>query len=137
MANLNCDSYTTDNPFYPDYEGECTWYAWGRFNEVHELELPCRKAAKYWHETDLDYPFALCDKGIINSKSVACFTGLGGHVIFIESVYTDGSFKYSESNCEIHSQGEIQKAKNMTAYINEHAYNGDKFTYKGCIYKKK
>lgn len=42
-------SYKKKNPFYNSgYEGQCTWYCYGRFMERTGIALPCLRSAKYW-----------------------------------------------------------------------------------------
>ena len=81
------------------YYGQCTWYALGRFYEVHEINLGVANDAKRWLSDNkgnekvviVEDPESIC------SKSIAVrTTGTHGHVLFVEHVSygTDGKPEY-------------------------------------------
>lgn len=81
------------------YIGECTWYAYGRFDEVHHIQLKTARHAKYWLEDNRnDSRVRVLDGASrIEPKSIAVRTsGKYGHVMFIEDVTynADGSPAY-------------------------------------------
>ena len=76
------------------YTGQCTWYAYGRFVEVHNIALKTALHAKYWldqnaNDSRLSVTY---DKYNISDKSIAVRTNSTyGHVIFVEYVQRDGN----------------------------------------------
>lgn len=80
--NINHPSYKSNNPFYPKFNGQCTWFAWSRANQLLGVKLPTRDA-KYWAELARQMGFKV---GYTPSKnSVMVQTGsLYGHVAYVE-----------------------------------------------------
>lgn len=138
--NINSSSYNNGIGKY-----WCTWYAKGRFDEVHGVMLETSGDASEWFYNDFSDQLADTDPDLRNN-SIACFDDGGqGHVIFIEKVYSDGSFTFSESNCKNHTSdrshgrpypptGKKHEAKSITAYSNS-CVGGAEFL--GCIYYDK
>ena len=60
-TKTNKNYYSKDNPFYPTYVDNCTWYAWGRQLELGvewvELKekLPTSAAENWVHDTSIQY----------------------------------------------------------------------------------
>ena len=97
--DVNLPSYITEpdglNPF-KDLgvdSGNCTWYAWGRANEVMGVELPVLGNAYQWDEQATDS--GKYNVGTIPKKnSIAVWErdlGSDGHVAYVENVSNDGS----------------------------------------------
>lgn len=93
--------------------GQCTWYARGRFKEVHGIELPYLGNAKNWitAEEKCSEVEVITDVRDILEQTIAVYvprtnSKLAGHVCFIEYVerdtkgnpkcvyYTDANGKY-------------------------------------------
>ena len=91
-ANLDSEGYTSKNPFYPAYHGQCTWYCWGRAYEKLGISLPYRGNAGTWLG-------AASNKGTTpRENSIAVWTGGAyGHVAFVENVSGNNVY-ISESN---------------------------------------
>ena len=47
-VNLSSSYYTSSNPFYQRWRGQCTWYCFGRAMEKCGISLPCRGDAGGW-----------------------------------------------------------------------------------------
>lgn len=78
--------------------GQCTWYAWGRFMEVHNKAImfskPLQLHAKFWGELITN---CVID-GNVSEKCIAINeSGRYGHLIFIEHIDTENIY-YTESN---------------------------------------
>lgn len=79
-------------------KGQCTWYAWGRFREIHKKKIRFHGKlgldAKLW--PDLIVNCKVDDK--LAEKSIAVSQqGNYGHLIFIEHI-EDNTVYYTESN---------------------------------------
>ena len=71
------------------YYGQCTWYAYGRFYEVHGIQLGTAPHAKYWLSQNSSNAKVrvLYGASAIRAKAIAVrTTGTYGHVMFIEHV---------------------------------------------------
>lgn len=79
-------------------KGQCTWYAWGRFYEVHKkkIRFKCKLGldAKLWPELIVNC--RMSDKPIAQSVAVSTL-GDYGHLIFIEHI-ENGMIYYTEAN---------------------------------------
>ena len=112
LANVNGSSYrSSNNPFYPRYVGQCTWYAWGRMKEVTgkaiKFSRSSNRHAKYW---DGIVTNCRIDKNL-ESKCVAVRkTGGGGygHVVFVENV-SNGYVYYTEDNVDSSTNLKVRK----------------------------
>lgn len=97
LANLALTDYTTANISYRGgYKGQCTWYAYGRFQELTGVSLPTARHAKYWLEENRNFDQVTVTDGAENivypSIAVATSGGGGnGHVMIIEHVEVDES----------------------------------------------
>lgn len=77
--------------------GQCTWYAAGRFREVHGIELPYMQSAKMWIENAerSEEIKAITDLEVVPMQSITVFAPTEefkewpGHVSFIEYVERD------------------------------------------------
>lgn len=92
----------TNNTSYPDYVGECPWYCKGRFFEVNEIPNVSSGDANEWLNNVLPDG---CAKAVgkytpLVPGSVAVFNNQGdhGHVVFIESIRSDGKVVWSDCN---------------------------------------
>ena len=94
-VNLSCEAYqTTINPFFASgyggrasdgYDGECTWYAWGRAKEKLGVSLPCRGNANDWTKEAANARYLTGTVAKANSIMVEHYSGTG-HVFFVERV---------------------------------------------------
>ncbi len=101
--DLNSKYYTSDNPFYPKYEGQCTWYAWGRVYEKTGIKFDVTaNAADWFYRTSFPKGYEP------RANSIAVWgTTEGnpyGHVAFVE--YVDGDTIYfTEANVDTFRTG--------------------------------
>ena len=91
-------TYEWENPFYPDFQYQCTWYAWGRFAEVTGCKLPNLGNAYQWY----DNAPAENKSQTLQEHSIIVIDRNGyspyfGHVVYIEAI-TDGVVYVSEGN---------------------------------------
>ncbi len=96
--NLYSNSYGASvNPFSSvNLYGQCTWYAWGRANEVKGLSLPCRGDAKTWLDTAKSKGYSTGQTPKKNSIAVWSNNSYG-HVAYVEKV-EGGNVTITESN---------------------------------------
>ena len=108
LSNLCYRSKSTYNPFkksYTDDKGvyhptNCTWYAFGRMQEVCGIKLKASGNAKTWGDAEKSDNNVIVNK-TISSKCVGVrMTGGGGagHVVFIEYVDNSGYVYFTEAN---------------------------------------
>ena len=108
LYNLCYRSKSTYNPFkksYTDDKGvyhptNCTWYAFGRMQEVCGIKLKASGNAKTWGDAEKSDNNVIVNK-TISSKCVGVrMTGGGGagHVVFIEYVDNSGYVYFTEAN---------------------------------------
>ena len=99
------------SPYHGGRRGQCTWYAAGRFQEVHGIALPLLGNAKEWianawYSDDVQ---AVTDLTDVPEQAVAVyrpteeFRDWPGHVSFVEYVERDGNGKpltvyYTDAN---------------------------------------
>ena len=101
--------YSSNNiSFASGFTGECTWYAYGRANEILDsvgssLKWSYASHAKGWYS----YNLGLGSKGFSSSSNVnnpkvgaiiVWTSSKYGHVAIVEAVNDDGTIDYSESN---------------------------------------
>lgn len=117
-ANLQSEFYTNNptwrNPFVQYYYGQCTWYVYGRILEVglvtqYQLQNSINRKGTRWIFLNHAYTW------VADAQSAGFTTGAYpregaiavwpsternpyGHVAFVESVNSDGTFNVSESN---------------------------------------
>lgn len=96
--NLYSSSYNaTKNPFaQSNLYGQCTWYAWGRANEVKGKSLPCRGDAKTWYSVAKNNGYSVGSTPKKNSIAVWS-SGTYGHVAYVEKV-SGNNVTITESN---------------------------------------
>ena len=107
LSNLCYRSQSTYNPFKKSYTYKgvyhptnCTWYAFGRMQEVCGIKLKARGNAKTWGDAEKSDNNVIVNK-TISSKCVGVrMTGGGGagHVVFIEYVDNSGYVYFTEAN---------------------------------------
>lgn len=98
-------------PYYGGEDGQCTWYARGRFREVHGITLPYMGNAKVWADKADAYSEVIVvrDLSDVLEQAVAVFQPTGsfrdwpGHVRFVEYVERDRNGKpqtiyYTDAN---------------------------------------
>ncbi|MDR1464444.1 MAG: CHAP domain-containing protein [Oscillospiraceae bacterium] len=76
------------------YEGQCTWYAYGRFYEKTGIQLPTARHAKYWLDDNRNNPNVAIAASIndIKEPAIAVMTdGKYGHVAIVEHVDRDAA----------------------------------------------
>lgn len=98
LLNITIGDVNNEKIYQRFAKGQCTWYAWGRFKEVHSKKIRFKGKlgldAKLWPELIVNC--RVDDK--LTEKSVAVSTmGRYGHLIFIEHV-EDGVAYYTEAN---------------------------------------
>ena len=102
--DLNSKYYTWDNPFYnAGYEGQCTWYAWGRAYEKTGIKFDVTSNAAEWFDRT---SFPKGSEPRANSIAVWGTTQGNpyGHVAFVE--YVDGDTIYfTEANVDTYRTG--------------------------------
>lgn len=102
--NLDSSHYTTSNPYYSEYYGECTWFCWGRAHEK------CGKSIQFIGSNNGGEWYDNCNysaSGVTKipasegpaTNSICCCTGStsAGHVIFVELVDGDTVY-YTEAH---------------------------------------
>lgn len=79
-------------------KGQCTWYAWGRFREVHHKKIRFKAKtgldAKLWPELIVN---CKVDNNLTEYCIAVTLVGRYGHLIFIENIQ-DGFIYYTEAN---------------------------------------
>ena len=114
LANIQQEDANGKMQFTPPYRsygfGQCTWYAGGRFYEVHGINIPIYGNAKEWIDASRwnDTVQVVTDISAVQEQSVAIYAprwdeNLAGHVCFIEYVErdTDGTplnIYYTDAN---------------------------------------
>lgn len=97
LANIQQEDENGNMQFTEPYygaDGQCTWYARGRFREVHGVTLPYMGNAKVWADKAGAYPEVIVvrDLSDVPEQAVAVFQPTGsfkdwpGHVRFVEYV---------------------------------------------------
>lgn len=91
LADISTPHYTPQGNISAEagYEGQCTWYAYGRFSEVTGIRLDTALHAKFWLSmNDQDQRLNVlygADKIAFPSIAVSV-SGAYGHVMFVEYV---------------------------------------------------
>lgn len=101
-VNLNSDAYHSKNPYSPTYEGQCTWYVWGRVCEKTGITMTWRTGdgrlgnAFEWPSCALATGYTVGTQP--KTGAVAVDTSYQpGHVMYVEAV--SGNMMYvSEAN---------------------------------------
>lgn len=103
LDESNTYYFSSNNIFYPKFRSECTWYAYGRFNETLNLIGSSKKQtvhghAKFWYDENTVFPSS---NDITKPKVGAIIVWESdqfGHVAIVEAVNSDGTIDYSEAN---------------------------------------
>lgn len=115
------------------YDGQCTWYAYGRFYEVNGIQLGSAPHAKYWlsQNSGNSKVHVLYGASAIRAKAIAVrTTGTYGHVMFIEYVTynANGSPAYVYfTECNTDNNGTYDAGKDCVL---------QKMTYEEFVSKK-
>jgi surface antigen len=99
--DIDSTPYKNNNPFDPNYSGQCTWFAWGRVNEITGVEIETLGNAKTWWintslpkgRTPLPDSIAIWNNDRQGSGSNA------GHVAYVEYL-DDSNIYYNEANID-------------------------------------
>lgn len=94
--DINLPSYKKSNIFWPKFNGQCTWYVWGRSHQLFGVtNLPTRDA-KYWLEIASQRGYRTGDTPSKNSIIVLGGT-VYGHVAYVEG-WDGTNITVSEAN---------------------------------------
>lgn len=144
---INTRYYLKDSVFQGVLVGQCTWYAWGRFYQVHGERLASTGNARTWCDSAKESGWKI---GMTPSAgAVAVYDDSShqyGHVMFVESYDKDGVVKMSEGNFNrgdggpTWPDGTLETAHYLTHYVefeknNYHNIYGN-LTLKCFIYPK-
>lgn len=126
IVDIDADVYgpyysNNTSPFWKgNLVGQCTWYCWGRANEVNEgkyINLPTGNAGTWLYTADKQ-GFAIGEQPSANSIAVFASNSGYGHVAFVES-YDGTTIHLSEGNVVnglvIYPNSDIEVAKNHMA----------------------
>ena len=128
------------NPFFPNFappivgQGNCTWYAWGRFWEIcgasnPPKSLPVGHAGTWYHDAS-----AFNRGQSPKVGAIACFgDGVGlGHVCVVEEVYENGDIMTSNSSYP-DTYFFTQKLSRSNNYYFQDAGPFQGFIYNSCV----
>lgn len=135
------------NAFYPDYapggsgipgsNGNCTWYAYGRFGEIndfgaYENHLPTGNGETWYPRNAATEGYEYGDTPKLGA--VICFSGggAGGHVAIVEEIKDNGDVVTSNS-----AYGSPGSYFYIQTYEKANGYNFGSFTFQGFIYSPK
>ena len=89
--------------YYPAPNGNCTWYAYGRYAEVRNgfANLPLGNAGT-WYDNATAFPRGDFSQGALPQLgAIVCFKSLSGtrpgHITVVEQINSDGSIIVSQS----------------------------------------
>lgn len=94
-VDITTDSFTKKNPF--GYVGQCTWYVWGRVNQVTDKSIPQWGNAQDWCSGARASGYKTGVNPSANAI-VVWYSGAYGHVAFVEELTKDGTVTISEGN---------------------------------------
>ena len=123
--------YSNINPFYASGYGmpNCTCYAFGRAYEVLGTRPNlCTGNAGTWYSYNKNHGYYSYSSDTPKAGSIVCWSG---HVAFVESVNSNGTINFSESNWSARYSGNEYKYFRYQTNINPHNYAG---TLQGYIY---
>lgn len=129
--------YSKDNPLYPEFTNNCTWYSWGRQEElgvpIKELKekLPISCAENWYHDTKFPkFDFArVGDIGCYECGKLHHKADGMGHVFQVEKVYPDRSIDITDSGTK------MKFHKMHLKYPYKYPYKSEyKYTFKGFIH---
>ena len=129
LSNLCYRSQSTYNPFKKSYTYKgvyhptnCTWYAFGRMQEVCGIKLKARGNAKTWGDAEKSDNNVIVNK-TISSKCVGVrLTGGGGagHVVFIEYVDNSGYVYFTEAN--VNNKTDLKVRKEAKSFFDNYTW---------------
>lgn len=93
--DINHPSYKADNPFWPKFNGQCTWYVWSRVHQLYGKKMPTRDA-KLWYELASNMGYPVGTQPAVNSVVVLGGT-IYGHVAYVEA-WDGTNITISEAN---------------------------------------
>ena len=137
----NINYYSSNNPFYPKYENNCTWYCWGRQLELGvsekdlEKNLPQSNAENWFNESKFEkhsYP-SVGDIGCYRAGKYHVSKDGAGHVFTVEYVYSDGSIMISESGTKMKFKTRVIKPP-YKYYLS--GTNSKNYVFEGFIHIK-
>ncbi|WP_293360079.1 MULTISPECIES: S8 family serine peptidase [unclassified Microcoleus] len=110
--NSNSANYRNGavNPFAYRWQGQCTWYAYGRMLETGLLPPDVKKNALFlgnaglWKNDALKVGLPVTSTPIAGARGLVVWppntkgAGSVGHVAFLEEVYPDGKVRITEAN---------------------------------------
>lgn len=107
-VDITTPSFTSKNPY--SYVGQCTWYVWGRVNQVTDVSLPQWGNAQDWCSGAQASGYKTSSKPSVNAVAVWS-SGIYGHVAFVEEydgtnvTLTEGNYNnpcaYAANNCDM------------------------------------
>lgn len=100
--------YTTNNPFHPSYNGQCTWFVWGRVNEIIGVNIQTTGNAKtWWVNTSLPKGKSpLPDSIAVWNNDRQGSSSNAGHVAYVEYLDNNNIY-YNEANEETYGSSTI------------------------------
>ena len=137
----NVNYYSSNNPFYPKFENNCTWYCWGRelelgvSNKELDKNLPKSNAENWFNETKypkFSYP-RVGDIGCYRAGKYHYSGDGAGHVFIVEYVYADGSIMISESGTKMKFKTRVIKPP-YKYYLS--GTNSKNYVFEGFIHIK-
>ena len=129
------------NPFWPSFappavgaDGNCTWYAYGRFSEIAsyeagECQLPTGNGEDWYTRASASGYYEVGQEPRLGA--VICFSGGGdgGHVAVVEQILDNGDVVTSNS-----AYGNPGTYFYTQTYHKADGYNFGAFTFQGFIY---
>jgi len=99
--DISSSHYTNNNPFHRSYSGQCTWFAWGRTNEITGVEIETLGNAKtWWINTQLPKgKTPLPDSIAIWNNDRQGNSSNSGHVAYVEYIDNNNIY-YNEANVD-------------------------------------
>lgn len=98
LLGLQLGEIQNEKIYHRFSKGQCTWYAWGRFREVHHKKI------RFKAKTGLDaklWPTLIVNCKVDNNLTEQCIAvsleGRYGHLVFVEHIQ-NGFVYYTEAN---------------------------------------
>lgn len=98
LLGLQLGEIQNEKIYHRFSKGQCTWYAWGRFLEVHHKKI------RFKAKTGLDaklWPILIVNCKVDNNLTEQCIAvsleGRYGHLVFVEHI-RNGFVYYTEAN---------------------------------------
>lgn len=123
--DLSSVNYTSLNPFYPNYYGQCTWYAWGRTREAMIANITFSsttgRSGGRWYDLVTNAKRKTSTPAVGERGVIVWDHDDGGHVAFMEKY--DGTYVwFSESNAN--KDGQVNTVKKKTLADTKKYCNG-------------